>query len=232
MIGRLVAAMAAICLVAATLAPARADDAAETLLAMEAVRSAASPSLKNRAAIELETLAIMGAPGAASGLARLLYEGVIEGSAPSARKWARQAVERGELESYTLLSQMKMLGFGGPKDVDRAALLAREAAVMGSPGAAVLLFELLDESSQAEAGVRYLERAADAGHAPAQLIMGLLHANAEIDGASMEMALFWFLLAGANGDESAGALSDAAASQLGQERTLAVLDAALEWNPK
>jgi len=204
---------------------------AEVLVAIEAVRHASDDVHLRNATVRLERLAATGQTGAASALAQLIVDGRIERTLEQARSWARAAYEAGESDAAFLLARMNMEGLGGPRDLNRAATLAREAARAGLPAASLMLYDLLQEAGDTLSAMEYLENAASAGYPRAQQLLGMHYAAGEGVSRSAEMAYFWLALADAHGQDNIEPWLDKLAAELAPETRRSLLLATLDWSP-
>jgi len=225
--------IALVLLAGALATPAGADESgASVLMAIEAARHAQTDAQRWQAALRLESLADADAPGAASALATLINNGSIEGSDASARRWAKRGHELGEADATLMLARMWAEGVGGEQDLDRAAELAREAAVAGLPAASVLVYELLADTNQKAAGIKHLMNAAERGYPEAQLLLGMHLAAGEGVERNYGEAYFWLVLAQAHGAREAEPVLEAVASKIDTDRQMSMIEAALEWEPQ
>lgn len=110
-------------------------------------------------------------------------EGVVKwqaGDYPAAVAEWRAPAAAGDPDAQFNLGQAYKLGRGVPVDLGEAAAWYRKAAVQGHKAAEANLGLVLFQQGERAAALPYLQRAAEAGEARAQYVLGIAHFNGDI----------------------------------------------------
>ncbi len=112
---------------------------------------------------------------------------------------ARAAARRAQ----TALGELRLLGHGAPPDTARALALWRPAARAGHAEAAYRLGTLHFDARHPRHAVRWLRRAARAGHPAAQTLLAVCYQDGHGVPARLDSARVWLRRAAAQGDSTA-----------------------------
>lgn len=168
------------------------------------------------------TFAHLGMAGAQYALALIYYLGqCVERNPAKAAHWSGKAASKGHTQAQLLLSNLKLAGFGTPKDLPGAFVLVQEAARHSDPGALHSLAWFYEQGVATdvnkERAFALWKEAAEAGYANSQYAI----ASCLFDGSGVKRdiaaARYWCELAisGSLEDDGAKALLQKIRAELG-----------------